>query len=162
FGRGQRAVLNADFGSRRQNFVGSFTEPWLFDIPLTTTFDVFRWRLDYDDFTRGGTGVGVRALYPLTALGYENLFGWFSLEEVRIGAEYRLEDAEISDINLRSPPTVIASEGRSITSSIRPIISRNTLNSYFDPTRGSAQEFSVEYAGLGFESEFLKIDAKTR
>jgi outer membrane protein insertion porin family len=27
FGRGQRAVLNADFGSRRQNFIGSFTSP---------------------------------------------------------------------------------------------------------------------------------------
>jgi outer membrane protein insertion porin family len=162
FGRGQRAVLNADFGSRRQNFIGSFTEPWLFDIPLTTTIDAFRWRLDYDDFTRGGTGLGLRVLYPLTALGYEKLFNRWSLEEVRIGAEYRFEDAEISDINRRSPPTVVASEGRSITSSIRPIISRNTLNSFFDPTRGSSQEFSIEYAGLGGESEFLKIDAKTR
>ncbi len=162
FGRGYRAVLNADFGSRRQNFIGSFTDPWLFDIPLTTTVDAFRWRLDYDDFTRGGTGFGLRVLYPLTALGYDKLFNTFSLEEVRVGAEYRLEDAEITDINRRSPPTVVASEGRSITSSIRPILSRNTLNSYFDPTRGSAQEFSVEYAGLGGESEFLKIDARTR
>jgi outer membrane protein insertion porin family len=162
FGRGQRAVLNADFGSRRQNFIASYTEPWLFDIPLLSTFDAFRWRLDYDDFTRGGTGFGLRLLYPLTALGYEQLFHTFSLEEVRVGAEYRLEDAEITDINRRSPPTVVASEGRSVTSSIRPILSRNTLNSYFDPTRGSAQEISVEYAGLGGESEFLKVDAKTR
>ena len=162
FGRGQRAVLNADFGSRRQNFIGSFTEPWLFDIPLTTTFDAFRWRLDYDDFTRGGTGLGLRVLYPLTALGYEKLFDRFSLDEVRIGAEYRFEQAEITDINRRSPPTVVASEGTSVTSSIRPLISRNTLNSLFDPTRGSAQEFSVEYAGLGGESEFVKVDAKTR
>jgi outer membrane protein insertion porin family len=162
FGRGYRAVLNADFGSVRQNFVGSFTDPWLFGIPLTATLDAFRWRLDYDEFTRGGTGVGFRLLYPLTALGYEKVFGRWSLDEVRIGAEYRLEDAEISDISLRSPPTVVASEGRMITSSIRPIVSRNTLNSFFDPTRGSAQEFSIEYAGLGFESEFIKIDARTR
>jgi outer membrane protein insertion porin family len=162
FGRGQRAVLNADFGSRRQNFIGSFTEPWLFDIPLNSTIDAFRWRLDYDDFTRGGTGLGLRFLYPLTAIGYEKLFNRWSLEEVRIGAEYRFEDAEISDINRRSPPTVVASEGSSTTSSIRPIISRNTLNNFFDPTRGSAQEFSIEYAGLGGQSEFLKIDAKTR
>jgi outer membrane protein insertion porin family len=162
FGRGYRGVLNADFGSRRQNFIASFTDPWLLDIPLTTTVDAFRWRLDYDDFTRGGTGFGLRVLYPLTALGYDQLFNRFSLEEVRIGAEYRLEDAEITDINRRSPPTVVASEGRSVTSSIRPILSRNTLNSLFDPTRGSAQEFSVEYAGLGGESEFLKVDARTR
>jgi outer membrane protein insertion porin family len=161
FGRGQRAVLNADFGSRRQNFIASYTEPWLFDIPLNSTLDAFRWRLDYNDFTRGGTGVGLRLLYPLTALGYNQVFGW-SLEELRIGAEYRFEDAEISDVNRRSPPTVVRSEGESITSSIRPIISRNTLNNYFDPTRGSSQEISLEYAGLGGESEFLKFDAKTR
>lgn len=162
FGRGYRAVLNADFGSVRQNFVGSFTDPWLFGIPLTATLDAFRWRLDYDEFTRGGTGAGFRLLYPLTALGYEKIWGGWSLDEVRVGAEYRFEDAEISDISLRSPPTVVASEGRSLTSSIRPIISRNTLNSFFDPTRGSAQEFSIEYAGLGGQSEFIKIDARTR
>jgi len=162
FGRGDRAVLNADFGSRRQNFIGSFTEPWLFDIPLTTTLDAFRWRLDYNDFTRGGTGIGLRALYPLTALGYDKLFNRFSLEEVRIGAEYRFEQAVIEDVNRNSPPTIVASEGTTITSSIRPLVSRNTLNSYFDPTRGSAQEFSIEYAGLGGESEFIKVDARTR
>ncbi len=162
FGRGQRLVLNADFGSIRQNFIASFTEPWLFDLPLTSTVDAFRWRLDFNEFTRGGTGVGFRLLYPLTALGYERLFDRFSLEEVRIGAEYRFEQAQISDVTRNSPPSVIASEGRSITSSIRPLVTRNTLNSYFDPTRGSVQELSVEYAGLGGESEFLKVDAKTR
>ncbi len=161
FGRGQRLVLNADFGSIRQNFIASFTEPWLFDIPLSATVDAFRWRLDFDDFTRSGTGAGVRVLYPLPALGYERL-GPFSLEEVRVGAAYRLEDAEISDISRRSPPSVVAEEGRSLTSSIRPIFSRNTLNSLFDPTRGSSQEISIEYAGLGGESEFYKIDARTR
>jgi outer membrane protein insertion porin family len=162
FGRGQRVVLNADFGSIRQNFIGSFTEPYLFDIPLSTTVDVFRWRLEYDDFTRGGTGAGIRTLYPLTALGYETLFGRFSLEEVRIGAEYRFEDAEITDINDLSPPSVVLEEGRSLTSSIRPIVSRNTLNSLFDPTRGSSQELSVEYAGLGGQSEYIKADAHAR
>ncbi len=161
FGRGERVVLNADFGSIRQNFIASFTEPYLFDVPLAATVDAFRWRLQFDDFTRGGTGVGVRATYPLTDLGYERL-GGFSLEEVRVGAEYRLEDAEITDINRRSPPSVVREEGKSLTSSIRPIISRNTLNSLFDPTRGSTEELSVEYAGLGGQSDFFKVDARAR
>jgi outer membrane protein insertion porin family len=162
FGRGQRVVLNADFGSIRQNFLASFTEPWLFDIPLSTTLDAFRWRIDFDDFTRGGTGAGLRLLYPLTALGYERLFGRYSLEEVRIGGEYRFEDAEITDVARRSPPSIVAEEGRSLTSSFRPIVSRNTLNSLFDPTRGSTQEISFEIAGLGGESDFFKVDARTR
>jgi outer membrane protein insertion porin family len=57
---------------------------------------------------------------------------------------------------------VVAEEGKSLTSSIRPIISRNTLNSLFDPTRGSFQEVSVEYAGLGGESDYVKADARVR
>jgi outer membrane protein insertion porin family len=161
FGRGYRGVINADFGAIRQNFILSFTDPWLFEIPLTATVDAFRWRLDFDDFTREGTGAGLRFLYPVVDLGYEDVFG-FSLEEVRVGAEYRIEETDITDIARRSPPSIVAEEGRSLTSSIRPIVSRNTLNSRFDPTRGSSQEISFEIAGLGGESEFFKVDARTR
>ena len=162
FGRGQRVVLNADFGSRRQNFTASFTEPYLFDIPLSATVDAFHWRVEYEVFTRAGTGGGVRTLYPVTALGYEKLFGRYSLEELRVGAEYRIESAEITEIDSRSPPSIVAEQGRSLTSSIRPILFRNTLNSLFDPTRGSTQEISIEYAGLGGESEFIRADARAR
>jgi outer membrane protein insertion porin family len=52
-------------------------------------------------------------------------------------------------------------EGTSTISSITPRISRNTLNHYFDPTAGSAQDLSVEVAGLGGE-RFVKADARTR
>ncbi len=162
FGLGYHAVLNADFGSIRQNFIASFTNPFLFDIPLSATVDGFRWRLDYTDFTRSGTGGSFRLLYPLTELGYDRVLGRFSLEEVRVGAEYRLEEAEIGDLNRRSPPSVVDEEGSSLTSSIRPIISRNTLNSLFDPTRGSTEEISFEYAGLGGQSDFYKVDARAR
>jgi len=143
FGRGYRAVLNADFGSIRQNFIASVTDPWLFDVPLSATVDGFRWKLDYQDFTRSGTGGSFRLLYPLTALGYDQLLGRFSLEEVRVGGEYRLEEAEISELNRRSPPSVVAEEGHSLTSAIRPIISRNTLKSLFDPTRCSTDDIPV-------------------
>ncbi len=162
FGLGYHAVLNADFGSRRQNFIASFTDPWFLDMPLSATVDGFRWRLDFSDFTRSGTGASVRLLYPLTEFGYDRFAGRFSLEEVRIGAEYRIEEAEISDLNRRSPPSVVAEQGRSLTSAIRPILSRNTLNSLFDPTRGSTEEISVEYAGLGGESRYVKVDLRAR
>ncbi|HEY2386643.1 MAG TPA: outer membrane protein assembly factor BamA [Candidatus Binatia bacterium] len=162
FGLGYRAVLNADFGSIRQNFIGSFTDPYFMDIPLQATVDGFRWRLDYTDFTRSGTGGSVRLLYPLTEFGYDRFAGRFSLEEVRVGAEYRLEDADISNLNRRSPPAVVAEEGHTLISAIRPILSRNTLNSLFDPTRGSTEELSVEYAGLGVSTEYVKVDVRGR
>lgn len=162
FGRGQRVSLNADFGTIRQNFLASFTEPYLFERPLATTLSAFNWRLEFDDFTRGGTGGRVRMVYPVEALGYSRLLGRYPLEEVMVGMEYRLEDADISDISRRSPPSLFREAGRNLTSSVRPSLTRNTLNSFFDPTRGSMQELGLEYAGLGGDLTFYKIEATGR
>ena len=92
FGRGQRLVFNADIGSIRQNFQISFTEPWFLNRPLAVGIDLFDWRLQFDRFTRGATGFAVRASYPLSELGLGSIYG-FSLNRVRAGLEYRLENA---------------------------------------------------------------------
>src|SRR5262249_18985525 len=86
FGRGQRVVLNADFGTIRRNIYISFTEPYLLDTRLAGTATLFNTELDYDQFTRGATGLSLRALYPLEDLGLPRL-GPFSLEDSRIGVE---------------------------------------------------------------------------
>ena len=68
FGRGQRLVLNADFGDIRRNLNLSFTEPYFLDTELSLGFDAFNWELQFGEFTRGGTGGSIRSLYPFTAL----------------------------------------------------------------------------------------------
>ena len=73
FGRGQRLVLNADFGAIHRNFSLDFTEPYFLDTELTTGFSLFNWQLIFDEFTRGGTGASVRTLYPFSALGWDKL-----------------------------------------------------------------------------------------
>ena len=49
-----------------------------------------------------------------------------------------------------------------MTSSVKPVITRNTLDHPFDPTRGSRQILSAEFAGLGGDTDFLKIEASSR
>ncbi len=39
---------------------------------------------------------------------------------------------------------------------------RNTLNHPFDPTEGSVQNFSLEFAGLGAGTNFLVAEGRTR
>lgn len=160
FGRGQRVVLNADFGSLRRNFILSFTEPYLLDTRLTMGLDAFSWRLEFSDFTREGTGFGARLLYPVTALGWEKLWG-FSLEEVRVGLAYRFEQANITDVSLSATRSIRLEEGKSIISSVTPRLRRNTLNHAFDPTAGSLQDLSVEVAGLGGD-RFLKATLQSQ
>jgi outer membrane protein insertion porin family len=160
FGRGQRLVLNADVGSIRRNIILSFTEPYLRGTPLTAGFDLFSWRLEFIDFARAGTGGGVQFTYPLTALGWDSLWG-FGLEEVRIGLDYRLENASIEDVSQFAVREIRVEEGSSIISSVTPRISRNTVNHAFDPTAGSINSASFEVAGLG-GVQFLKTELLSR
>jgi outer membrane protein insertion porin family len=161
FGRGQRLVLSADFGSIRRNFSIDFTEPYFRDTQLTLGVSVFNWELEFDDFTRGGTGGSVRFLYPLTAFGWASIANW-SLEDTRLGLEYRIEDAEISDVSSSAATSIRAEQGSALTSSLTPRLLRDTRNHPFDPTSGSLQDLSIEVAGLGGESRFLKAETRLR
>jgi len=161
FGRGQRLVLNADVGSIRQNFQFGLTEPWWKDKPLSLGIDLFDWSLEFDRFTRGGTGGALRASYPLRDLGLTGIAG-LSTQHVRAGLEYRLEEAVIDGVSGRPLPSVKDQEGTSLTSSISPTLSRNTLDHPFDPTRGSRIIINAEIAGLGGESDFFKVELSGR
>jgi outer membrane protein insertion porin family len=161
FGRGQTATLNVDFGSRRQNYRLGFVEPWAFDIPLTLGVDAFRWSYEFSDFERGGTGFSVRASYPLWELGLRRVFG-ASLDDIRTGIEYRLENTVIEGVDHTAPASIHWEQGEKLTSSLRPSVSRNTIDQPFDPTEGSIDTVSVELAGLGGENEFTKFDLSSR
>ncbi len=166
FGRGQSIVLNADFGSIRRNVSLSYTVPYFLDTPLTLGIDAFNWKLDFDDFTRGGTGAGVRTLYPFPALGLDVIrlgpLGQISLLDTRLGLEYRLEDADISDVSRSAAAIIQAEAGSSLTSSIIPRIFRDTRNNLLDPTSGSFQDLSLEVAGIGGDSRFINLQSRTR
>ena len=160
FGRGQRLLINADVGSIRRNIILSFTEPYFRGTPLTVGLDAFSWRLRFDEFAREGTGGSISFNYPVTAWGYDTLWG-FPLEDVRVGADYRLEQAKITDLDFFATRSIRLEEGTSVISSVAPKISRNTLNHAFDPTAGSYQDVSVEFAGLGGD-RFIKAEGRGR
>jgi outer membrane protein insertion porin family len=160
FGRGQRLVLNVDVGSIRRNIILSFTEPYFRGTPLTVGIDAFNWRLEFDGFDREGTGASINGTYPVVALGYDEILG-LPMEDVRIGMGYRLEKATIDQLTSQATPSIKAEQGTSTISSVTPRISRNTLNHAFDPTAGSAQDASLEVAGLGGD-QFIKAEVNNR
>lgn len=165
FGRGHRLLLQADIGTIRRNLTLSFTEPYLFDTQITAGVDVFNWQLEFDEFTRGGTGGGLRFLYPFEALGLDQVdLGLFAvpLIDTRLGLEYRIEQAEISGVSVDASSAIRAEQGTRLTSAVIPRIFRDTRNHPFDPTRGSLQDLSFEVAGLGGDSRFMKLESRAR
>lgn len=147
FGRAQVLSLNAEIGGLTQNFSLSFTEPWLFDIPLSAGFDVFNTKYDYTDFTRGATGGAAR-------LGYE------FVRHLRGHVMYKYEDVNITDISEFAPSIIRSEEGRTSTSSVTFSLVQNTLDNPLLPTKGCLNFASVEIAGtiFGGARNFIKLN----
>lgn len=95
FGNGQNVSFSVDFGSTRNSFSISFTEPWLFGRPTTLGVDLFalnrRW---YDEYTEGQQGfairVGRRLRWPDN---YFRLYSSYRLERNRF---YDYDDTFLS------------------------------------------------------------------
>ena len=160
-GRGQRVVFNVDVGSIRQNFNLDFSDPYFLDSNLAFGTSAYRWRVFYDQFTRAGTGGTFRFFYPLNRMVQPTLYG-FSLEDARLGLEYRLEQAEITDVSSTASTDIRAEQGTSITSAITPRLYRDTRNHPFDPTAGSVQDVGLTVAGLGGDNQFIKAEMRGR
>jgi outer membrane protein insertion porin family len=160
-GRGQQLIVGGSIGTRYRNSTISFTDPYFLDTNLTLGVDLFDWRFAFEDFDRSGLGGGIRFFYPLTALGYESLWG-FPLEDVRFGLQYQWERARISNFDPITPDAIRAEKGTQTTSTLTPTLLRNTLNHPFDPTAGSMQQISFGYAGLGGDTDFTKAELEAR
>jgi outer membrane protein insertion porin family len=162
FGSGDRVSLNVDFGAIRQDYSIDYVDPYFLDTYFTASFSAFNTRLEFDDFTRSGRGFTTQFLYPFTALGLDRFAG-LSLDEVRFGLEYQLDQADIGNLDFFfRVPSIDAEEGKTLTSSVIPTLVRNTLNHPFDPTDGSVQDVSVEFAGLGGDTDYLKVESRAR
>ncbi len=92
-GGGQRAAIGAEIGDRRQTLDVSWTQPWLFDMPVALTLNGYRtlrWYDHYDEIRTGGTvSLGWKPV-PL-----ETPFGELQLD--RIGFQYTLEHIGFDD-----------------------------------------------------------------
>ena len=152
FGLGQEISLNVQYGGTRKHFALSFTEPWLFDIPLSAGFDAYRSEYDYHDFTRIATGGSIRLGYPI----YKRLLYMYW--------RYKNEMVEITDLERGMSLYYAYGEGRSTTSSMTATLVQDTLNHRLDPSKGGLSRMSLEYAGdfLGGDNDFIKISLDTR
>lgn len=146
-GKGQVASLKAEISGSSTKYTFSFTEPWLFDIPLSAGIDIYNWEREYDNYDKDSKGGAFR-------LGYK-IFDY-----TRVGFKYEYEDFTIENVD---EDYTDVDPGNYVTSSITPSITWDSRNAAFNPTRGSRHSLSVEYAGewLGGEIEFTKYLAET-
>ncbi len=152
-GLGERIALQIRFGGVTSAFDLDFYEPWMFDRPISGDFRVFRWRRDFDEYSRKSTGGEISIGFPIKRID-DYTRGW---------VDYRFDAANIYDVNPFSAYVIRAMEGSSTTSSLTLGISRVSINNVRYPTRGSLNKFSFEYAGgiLGGDNYFNKYIAQS-
>ena len=148
FGRGQILSLDAQLGGTTTLYRMNFTEPWLFDIPLSARLDLYDWETDYDTYDKKSRGGGVRFSYPV-------------YEFVRAYIGYNYEVSDIKNISDDASQSIKDLEGENATSSITTSLVYDSRNRRFNPTEGSRHSISVEYAGLGGSVAFTKYLGET-
>ncbi len=156
-GRGQILSLKASLGSTANMYELSFTEPWLFDLPLWFKYDVWKYKRDYDSYTWDSRGTGFTLAYPL----------W---EKISGSIGYRISIDEIQGVNNAIAPwyikgqigptntTVVNPPGSSTTSSVTLGLGRDTSDDTIFPSKGTRANIFVQQAGgyLGGESNYTK------
>jgi outer membrane protein insertion porin family len=152
-GRGQRLSTSAKIGGSSSEFDISFTEPWLFDTPISGSAQVYKWKREYDEYTKDSLGGTLAIGFPIDQID-DFTRGW---------VQYSYDDADISDIGSDASLLIRAMEGRSISSSVTIGLRRNSTDRAWNPTMGSINSISFEYAGgmLGGDNYFNKYNAQS-
>ncbi len=152
-GAGQKARLRALVGTRRSHFIFSFTEPWLFDKPLSFGIDAFKTDNRFFSggdrdryFDENDTGFDLKLFKRLTPA-------------TRAGVTYKLQRVDI-DPGEEASETIMKEAGKQTISSLKFEAIRDTTDSWLMPTRGMRASGAWEVAGsfLGSDADFVKQD----
>ena len=150
FGRGQTLSLSAYMGSTSTNYQISFVEPWLFDMPLWSKFDIWDMQRDYDSYDVDTQGFGMMLGYPL----FEYVKGYVG---------YRLTTNNVRNVEVTASKYIRDQEGQSTSSGVTLTLERDTTNDTIFPSGGSKNSVSVEHTGTIFQGDvsFTKYRANS-
>jgi outer membrane protein insertion porin family len=161
-GAGETLELGIQYGKRVKNYSFGFSEPYVFDLPLTLGFNVYNRFNKYPSlFDQKSRGIDLQA--------NARIFGY-----LRTGLVYSLQYLEMFEPSISyddyyNPyygygnymnPYYYGSVGygKYNMSSITPTLYRSTIDSPLTPSRGTLFLASVKFAGgpLGGDVQFIK------
>jgi outer membrane protein insertion porin family len=166
-GLGETLSLSTQLGTVQRSATFGFTEPYLFDRPISTGFTIFTSRYNFDqsrqtsillgqqvtinpnfaqNYTQNSTGFTVFASYPLRHLGFS-----------RVGVTYGLTDTSIKSLSNASTALFEVLQFQTIagpsalagirSSRIVPSLTYNSVDSAINPTKGKSFFYSFALEG---------------
>jgi outer membrane protein insertion porin family len=145
-GRGETFGVSLQKGSQARQYQVSFSEPYLFDRPITVGMDVFARQFIFPlQFTQDTIGGNFVVGVPLA--DYTRLFTGYSYEEIEV--------LDVNPLYLSTTNPVLREsllldlDGRRTVSKISPSVVFNTVNQPIFPSDGQRYTASLDIAGLG-------------
>jgi outer membrane protein insertion porin family len=146
-GRGETVGISLQKGSQARNYQLSFSEPYLFDRPMTAGINVYaRQYIFPQQYTESESGGDVMASFSMG--GYR-----------RLGVGYGYQQIHVSDVNV-SYGGILADTRYSI-SRISPSFIYNTVNHPIFPTKGMRYTVGIGVAGLGGTAKFYSTNLES-
>ena len=152
-GGGQKMRLRASYGSRRQDYLLSFTEPWFLDRKLAFGVDVYHRSTAFQSTLYDQQQTGAR-------LSLERAL-WTDF--LRGNVSYTIEDVGIKNVDrTQASPELIAEEGTQTVSKIGAGLVYDNRTGGMVPTGGHRLEFISELAGgpVGGEADFYRLEVR--
>jgi outer membrane protein insertion porin family len=160
-GRGETFSATAQQGNRAKNYQLAFTEPFLFDRPMTAGIDLYSREIKYEgQFTQASIGGNV--VFGFQVMPYARMFVNYSYEQVKVK---ELNPLYNNPVVLQGNPfladsLLIGEGGRRTISKIGPSFVYNTVDHPIFPTSGSRYTMSMDFAGIGGNTNFLNPRAE--
>ena len=152
FGRGHILNLQGQWGDVTKKYSLAFTEPWLFDIPLSAGVKLYDWQYEYDEYDKDSIGGSLQFGYPV--YDYTRAFISFAHDN----ADIKITDEVNAPQSIVDLVEDIGSEDI-ITNSTSASLRYDSRDRMFNPTEGSDHSITVEYAGFGGDVGFSKYVA---
>jgi outer membrane protein insertion porin family len=166
-GLGERLTFSAQFGDIQRSFMFGFTEPYLFDRPITTGFTIFSSKYSFNqarqealllgqsvsinpqfiqNYNQDSTGFTLVASYPLKKLSFARVGLTYGLTRTTITPFNDASRFLFEDIQFRSVAGPSALSGI-VSSTITPTITYNTIDNPTNEHSGKSYFYSLGFTG---------------
>jgi outer membrane protein insertion porin family len=166
-GLGETLTFSAQFGSLQRTLQFGFTEPYLFDRPISTGFTVFSSKYNFNqakqealitgqqisvnpqfvqDYDQNSTGFTAFASYPLKRFSFARLGLSYGLTRTNITAFNSASTLLFEQLQFRAIAGPSALNGI-VSSSVTPSISYNTIDNPINATKGKSFYYSMSFVG---------------
>ena len=152
-GRGQEANIKTEFSKRKFNIETGFTEPWLFDTPVSLGLNLYHTAYSYSNYDQKKTGFSLQMGRPVPFLDYTRAYWSYSLERVNV---YNMSALYSEYMKNQQWPRISSTTGLTLV--------RDSRDRPFNASEGTRSVARAEFAGglLGGQVKYQKYELEYR